>query len=126
MTRRSTAAAARAPLGAFRRGSLGVALAVSASVLLAGCSFFSHSVTWTKNGATEEQAHSDLAQCKEQADVQTARDRNINQDIAAADSGSNAGIDTSPIQNMQSYHDDRRYKSILEDCMAQLGYQKVE
>ena len=62
----------------------------------------------------------------EQADVQTERDRSIDQDISAANSGANAGIDTSPIQNMQSYHDNRRYKSILEDCMAQLGYRKVE
>jgi hypothetical protein len=60
------------------------------------------------------------------ADVQTARDRNINQDIAAADGGSNSGIDTSPIQNMQNYKDDRRYKSVLRDCMAQLGYREVE
>jgi hypothetical protein len=100
--------------------------ALAGLILLGGCSFFSHSVTWSKNGATEEQAHSDLAQCKEQADVQTERDRGIDQDIAAANSGSNSGIDTAPIQNMQTYHNDRRYKSILEDCMAQLGYQKVE
>jgi hypothetical protein len=94
--------------------------------LLAGCSFFSHSVTWSKSGVSEDQAQSDLGQCKEQADVQTDRDKDIDQDIAAANSGGNAGIDTSPIQNMQSYHDDRRYKSILEDCMAQLGYHKVD
>jgi len=99
---------------------------VAGLALLGGCSFFSHATTWTKNGATEEQAHSDLAQCKEQADVQTDRDRGIDQDISAANNGGNAGIDTSPIQNMQSYHDDRRYNSILGDCMAQLGYQKVE
>ena len=97
-----------------------------ALALLAGCSFFSHSVTWTKSGVAEDQAQSDLAACKEQADVQTARDRSINQDIDAANNGANAGLDTSPIQNMQAYHDDRRYKSILEDCMAQLGYQKAE
>ena len=101
-------------------------MALLAAFLLAGCSFFSHSVTWTKNGATEEQAHSDLAQCQERADVQTARDRNIDQDIATANNGANAGIDTSPIQNMQAYHDDRRYKSILEGCMAELGYRKVD
>jgi hypothetical protein len=118
MTRQPTAPAAR--------GILGGASALPALLLLAGCSFFSHGVTWTKSGASEDQAQSDLAQCKEMADVQTARDRGINQDIAAADSGSNSGIDTSPIQNMQSYHDDRRYKSILRDCMAQLGYQEVE
>ena len=118
MTRRSTAAATRL--------SLGASFGALAGLLLTGCSFFSHSVTWTKVGATEEQSHSDLAQCKEQADVQTERDRSIDQDIAAANTTGNAGIDTSPIQNMQSYHDDRRYKSILGDCMAQLGYRKVE
>jgi hypothetical protein len=117
MMRRLTAAAARVILGAS---------VLAGPALLGGCSFFSHSVTWTKSGATEEQAHSDLAQCKEQADVQIARDRNIDQDISAAESGSNSGIDTSPLQNMQSYKGDRRYKSILEDCMAQLGYSKVE
>lgn len=101
-------------------------LAVSVLVLLAGCSFFSHSITWTKDGATEEQAHSDLAQCQEQADIQTERDRNIDQDIDAANSGSDSGINTAPIQNLQSYHSDRRYKSILADCMAQLGYHTVE
>jgi uncharacterized lipoprotein YajG len=101
-------------------------LALMALFLLAGCSFFSHSVTWSKSGVSEDQAQSDLGQCKEQADVQTDRDKDIDQDIAAANSGGNAGIDTSPIQNMQSYHDDRRYKSILEDCMAQLGYHKVD
>jgi hypothetical protein len=123
MTRRLTAPAAAEALrgGVFLRAALVAGLAV-----LGGCSFFSHATTWTKNGATEEQAHSDLAQCKEQADVQTERDRGINQDIAAANTGGNAGIDTSPLQNMQSYHDDRRYKSIIEGCMAQLGYQKVE
>lgn len=107
----------------------GTALGVSsilALFLLSGCSFFSHAVTWSKPGVSEEQAHSDLAQCKEQADVQVGRDRDIDRDIAAADTGANAGIDTSPLQNMQSYKDDRRYKSILEDCMAQLGYRKVE
>ena len=101
-------------------------LALTALFLLAGCSFFSHSVTWSKSGVSEDQAQSDLGQCKEQADVQTDRDKGIDQDIAAANSGGNSGIDTSPIQNMQSYHDDRRYKSILEDCMAQLGYHKVD
>jgi hypothetical protein len=122
MTRRLTAPADKALSGGgFLRASLVAGLAV-----LGGCSFFSHATTWTKNGATEEQAHSDLATCKEQADVQTNRDRGIDQDISAANSGGNSGIDTSPIQSMQSYQNDRRYKSILEGCMAQLGYQKVE
>lgn len=117
MTRRLTAPSLRV----FRGASF-----VAGLVVLGGCSFFSHATTWTKNGASEEQAHSDLARCKEQADVQTERDRGIDQDISAANTGGNSGIDTSPIQSMQSYQNDRRYKSIIEGCMAQLGYQKVE
>ncbi len=117
MTRRPTAPAARRILGA---------LAACALVLVSGCSYFSHATTWTKDGATEEQSRSDLAQCQEEADVQTARDRNIDQDIAASDSVGNSGIDTAPIQSMQSYKSDRRYRSILSDCMAQLGYRAVE
>lgn len=116
MTRQSTAAASTKPLG----------VALGAVLLLSGCSFFSHSVTWTKSGVSEDQAQSDLAQCKEVADVQTERDRNIDQDINTTNNGANAGLDTSPIQNMQSYHDDRRYKSILASCMNQLGYREVE
>lgn len=118
MTRQRTAPAAKARLG----GAAGL----MTLFLLGGCSFFSHSVTWTKSGATEEQSQSDLAQCQERADVQTGHDRDINRDIDAADSSGSAGIDTSPLQNMQSYHDDRRYKSILEGCMAELGYRKVD
>jgi hypothetical protein len=127
MTRRSTAAAGVSHLGV--PGPKVLATAVSTLVgllLLGGCSFFSHSVTWTKSGVTEDQAQSDLAQCKEVADVQTERDRNIDRDIDATNNDANAGLDTSPIQNMQSYHDDRRYKSILRDCMTQLGYHEVE
>jgi hypothetical protein len=117
MRRQSTTAASRACLGGVALGAL---------IFVAGCSFFSHSTTWTKSGATEDQAQSDLAQCQEQADVQTERDRNIDQDINATNNDGNAGLDTSPIQNMQSYHNDRRYRSILADCMNQLGYREVE
>jgi hypothetical protein len=92
---------------------------------LGGCSFFSHSVTWSKTGVTEDQAQSDLAQCTEQAKTQTDRDTEIDQDIAAGDTSSGV-VDTSPLQNMQAYKHDQRFKSILEDCMGQLGYRKVE
>ena len=113
------------PTAPAARGILAVSVAAGLA-LLGGCSFFSHNITWTKDGATEAQAESDLAQCREQADVQTARDRNIDQDIQAAQTGSDSGINTAPLQSMQSYGDDRRYRSILSDCMAQLGYSKVE
>jgi septal ring factor EnvC (AmiA/AmiB activator) len=96
-----------------------------AGLLLAGCSFFSHSVTWTKSGTSEDQAQSDLAACKEQADTQTDRDAKIDQDIASATAAPN-GIDQSPIQNIQNFRSQNRYKSILADCMQQNGYRKVD
>ncbi len=92
---------------------------------LAGCSFFSHSVTWSKAGVTDAQAQDDLATCQEQAEVQTDRDASIDRDIAATESGTN-GVDSSPLQNIQSYKHDNRFKSVLKDCMAQLGYHEVE
>ena len=101
-------------------------LALAAAILLGGCSFFSHSVTWTKSGATEAQAQSDLAQCTEEAKTQTDRDKGIDQDIAATNNGANAGLDTSPIQNMDAYRNERRFKSILGDCMTQLGYREAQ
>ncbi len=51
-----------------------------AMMLLAGCSFFSHSVTWSKPGVTDAQAQDDLATCTEQAQVQTDRDTSIDKD----------------------------------------------
>jgi len=113
MTRRSLWAAVLA-------GLLGFGL-----VALGGCSFFSRSVTWTKSGATEEQSQNDLAQCTEVAKTQTDRDEGIDRDIAAADTASSA-VDTSPLQDMQAFKHEQRFKSILEDCMAQLGYRKVD
>ena len=95
------------------------------ALLLAGCSFLSHSVTWTKPGVTEDQAHSDLAQCTEEAQVQTGKDTSIDQDIAAADNASSP-VDTSPLDNMQAYKHENRFKSVLKDCMSQLGYREVE
>jgi hypothetical protein len=92
---------------------------------LTGCSFFSHSVTWTKPGVTDAQAQDDLASCTEQAQVQTDRDANIDTDIAAADTASSNAVDTSPLQNIQSYKHENRFKSVLKDCMSQLGYHEA-
>src|SRR3954451_9915266 len=88
------------------------------AVTLGGCSFFSHSVTWSKAGVTDAQAQDDLATCTEQAQVQTDRDANIDKDISAAETGTNA-VDASPLQNIQSYKHENRFKSVLKDCMAQ-------
>jgi len=99
---------------------------VGALVLaLTGCSFFSHSVTWSKAGVTDAQAEDDLATCTEQAQVQTDRDTSIDKDIAAVETGTNA-VDSSPLQNMQAYKHENRFKSVLKDCMAQLGYHEAD
>jgi len=91
---------------------------------LTGCSFFSHSVTWSKSGVTDAQAEDDLATCTEQAQVQTDRDSDIDKDIAATETGTNA-VDSSPLQNIQAYKHENRFKSVLKDCMAQLGYHEA-
>jgi len=98
---------------------------LAVALTLGGCSFFSHSVTWTKSGVTDAQAQDDLATCTEEAKVQTDRDTSIDTDIAATDSGSGV-VDTSPLQNMQAYKHQNRFKSVLKDCMAQLGYSEAD
>jgi hypothetical protein len=96
------------------------------ALALGGCSFFSHSVTWSKPGVTDQQAQDDLATCQEQAEVQTGRDASIDSDIAAADTASSNVVDTSPLQNIQSYKHENRFKSVLKDCMARLGYHEAD
>jgi hypothetical protein len=99
---------------------------LSIALMLGGCSFFSHSVTWSKAGVTDAQAQDDLATCTEQAQVQTGRDASIDKDIAAADTASSSAVDTSPLQNIQSYKHENRFKSVLKDCMSQLGYHEAD
>jgi hypothetical protein len=106
-------------------GTAALMAALGLSVALGGCSFFSHSVTWSKPGVSDDQAHSDLAQCTEEAQVQTDKDAAIDRDIAAADSSSSA-VDTSPLQNIQAYKHENRFKSVLKDCMSRLGYHEVD
>ena len=108
--------------GSFRAPVLALALALPAT----GCSFFSHSVTWTKPGVTDAQAQDDLATCTEQAQVQTDRDASIDQDIAAADTASSNAVGTSPLQNIQAYKHENLFKSVLKDCMSQLGYHEAD
>jgi hypothetical protein len=119
MTRYAVASRA----GPFRAAS--PALAFALAFALSGCSFFSHSVTWTKPGVTDAQASDDLATCTEQAQVQTNRDTSIDQDISTTDTSSGV-VDTSPLQNMQAYKHENRFKSVLKDCMSQLGYREAE
>jgi hypothetical protein len=98
---------------------------LSLAFVLGGCSFFSHSVTWAKPGVTDQQAQDDLATCQEQAEVQTGRDASIDKDIAATETGTGS-VDSSPLQNIQAYKHENRFKSVLKDCMSQLGYHEVD
>src|SRR5690242_18238633 len=53
------------------------------AVLLAGCSLFSTTNSWTKAGASEEQAAADLRSCKQVASAEQATDAKIDQDTSA-------------------------------------------
>jgi hypothetical protein len=104
----------------------GLSCALLLALALGGCSFFSHNITWSKPGVTDAQAQDDLASCTEQAQVQTDRDVSIDQDIAAADTASSSPVDTSPLQSMQNYKHQNRFRSVLKDCMSQLGYHEAD
>ena len=97
---------------------------VMASVaLLTGCSLFSTTQSWTKPGTTPEQAEADLDSCKEIAWAQEDTDAKIDQDTSATMDGSAQGaVDTELSQNMSSQRSGKRFGSIVDDCMRQLGY----
>jgi hypothetical protein len=94
-----------------------------AALLLAGCSLFSNTNSWTKPGTTPEQAEADLDTCKQIAWAQEDTDAKIDQDTAATanDSGQGA-VDTELSQNMSSQRSGKRFGDIVDDCMRQLGY----
>ena len=92
-------------------------------LLLAGCSWFSTTNSWTKPGTTPEQAEADLDTCKQIAWAQEDTDAKIDQDTSATmdDSGQGA-VDTELSQNMSSQRSGKRFGDIVDDCMRQMGY----
>ena len=92
-------------------------------LLLAGCSWFSTTNSWTKPGTTPEQAEADLDTCKQIAWAQEDTDAKIDQDTSATmdDSGQGA-VDTELSQNMSSQRSGKRFGDIVDDCMQQMGY----
>ena len=93
------------------------------AALLAGCSLFSSTTSWTKAGTTPEQAEADLDTCKQIAWSQQDTDAKIDQDTAATMDGSAQGaVDTELSQNMSSQRSGKRFGRIVDDCMRQLGY----
>ena len=99
------------------------AIALSLAALLAGCSWFSTTTSWTKPNTTPEQAEADLDTCKEIAWAQEDTDAKIDQDTSATmNDDAQGAVDTELSQNMSSQRSGKRFGSIVDDCMRQLGY----
>jgi uncharacterized lipoprotein YajG len=96
---------------------------IAIATLLAGCSWFSTTQSWTKPGTTPEQAEADLDTCKEVAWAQEDTDAKIDQDTSATMSDSGQGaVDTELSNNMSSQRSGKRFGQIVDECMRSLGY----
>ena len=98
-------------------------IVLSLAVLLAGCSWFSTTTSWTKPNTSPEQAKVDLDTCKEIARSQEKIDSDIDQDTSASMNDDSYGaVDTELSQNMSNQRSGKRSGQIIDDCMRQLGY----
>ena len=98
-------------------------IVLSLAALLAGCSWFSTTTSWTKPNTTPEQAAADLDTCKQIARAEGDTDAKIDQDTSATmDDNAQGAVDTELSQNMSSQRSGKRYGQIVDDCMRQLGY----
>lgn len=102
-------------------------LFAATALILAGCSLFSTTQSWTKPGVTAEQADADLDTCKQIARASEETDEKIDQDTEATmgDPGQGA-VDTELSQNMSNQRSGKRYGRIVDDCMRGLGYSPAE
>jgi hypothetical protein len=92
-------------------------------IAVAGCSFMSNKMSWTKANTPADEAQSDLDTCESLAHERTKKDADITQDINAANGGVGSGVPAAP--DMQGYQSREDYNEILGNCMAGLGYSKV-
>ena len=93
------------------------------AALLAGCSLFSTTNSWTKPGVSEEQAAADLRSCKQVASAEQATDAKIDQDTSAVmNDNAEGAVDNELSQNMSRQRTGKRYGEVVDDCMRQLGY----
>ena len=98
-------------------------IALSLAALLAGCSWFSTTTSWTKPNTTPEQAEADLDACKQIARAEEGTDAKIDQDTSATmNDDAQGAVDTELSQNMSNQRSGKRYGRIVDDCMRQLGY----
>ena len=102
-------------------------VSVLLAALLAGCSWFSTTTSWTKPNTTPEQAAADLDTCKQIAWAQEDTDAKIDQDTAATmNEDSYGAVDTELSRNMSNQRSGKRFGSIVDDCMRQLGYSPAQ
>ena len=100
-----------------------IVISMAVAALLAGCSLFSSTTSWTKPGATPEQAEADLDTCNEVARAEQDTDAKIDQDTSAVMSDDAYGaVDTELSRNMSSQRSGKRFNAIVDDCMRSLGY----
>jgi len=98
-------------------------VSIALAALLAGCSLFSTTTSWTKPGTTPEQAEADLDACKQVAWAQEDTDAKIDQDTSATmNDDAQGAVDTELSQNMSNQRAGKRHGEIVDDCMRQLGY----
>lgn len=99
------------------------AIPLALAALLAGCSWFSTTHSWSKPATTPEQAEADLDSCKQVARQEQDKDAKIDQDSAAASGDNGQGaVDTELSQNMSNQRSGKRFNEIVDDCMQMLGY----
>lgn len=102
-------------------------ISIALAALLAGCSLFSSTASWTKPGVTPERAEADLETCKEVAWAQQDTEEKIDQDTSAVRNDDAYGaVDTELSQNMSSQRSGKRFGAIVDDCMRQLGYSPAQ
>jgi hypothetical protein len=95
-------------------------------LVLAGCAYLTNEMTWTKPGVTEAEAQSDLGTCTDLASARTEADREIDQDIAANQPGSAGYSEPIMPETVTNHRSRQKFNDILNDCMAGLGYGRVE
>jgi hypothetical protein len=101
-------------------------LSVAAAALLAGCSLFSGATSWTKPGATPEQAEADRGSCERVARSQQKTEADIEQDQSVFDDSAEGAIDTEVSDNITRHRSRDRFGEMVDDCMRSLGYAPVQ
>ena len=97
-------------------------ISVAAAALLAGCTLFSGTTSWSKAGATPEQTEADLDSCERLARSEQKTESDIEQDRSVFDDSAEGAVDTEVSENIARHRSRDRFGAIVGDCMRSLGY----